>query len=144
MARPPRVERLRHGRLLSGSVFRFFVETWNWIVGYVDNMRGDADVNPQNGHITIDRSDPDNPVIRFRADKLQPGGGAIDVDGVVVMSIDYVDSDTDEDFEDHPYQIRARRGRLVYAPETGALSVVEDASLKQFVNTVELSSYFAS
>lgn len=74
MARPPRVERLRHGRLLSGSVFRFFVETWNWIVGYVDNMRGDADVNPQNGHITIDRSDPDNPVIRFRADKLQPGG----------------------------------------------------------------------
>lgn len=70
MARPPRLELLRHGRLLCGSVFRFFVETWNWLVGYVDNMKGDADVNPQSGYITIDRTDPDHPVIRFCADKL--------------------------------------------------------------------------
>ena len=75
MARPPRLEMLRHGKLLCGSVFRFFVETWNWIVGYVDNMKGDADVNPQDGHITIDRADPDHPVIRFRADKIVAGSG---------------------------------------------------------------------
>ena len=73
MARPPRIEKLQHGKLLCGSVFRFFVETWNWLVGYVDNMKGDADVNPQGGHITIDRTDPDHPVVRFRADKAAGG-----------------------------------------------------------------------
>ena len=65
MAKPPRLEKLRHGRLLSGKVFRFFVETWNWLVGAFDNMRGDADINPAQGSISIDRTDPDNPVIRF-------------------------------------------------------------------------------
>ena len=81
MARPPRIEKLRHGKLLCGSVFRFFVETWNWLVGYVDNMKGDADVNPQAGHITIDRTDPDHPVIRFRADKVA-GGKSVTPDDV--------------------------------------------------------------
>ena len=66
MARPPTIAKLKHGKILSGSVFRFFVETWNWLVGYVDNMKGDADVNPQNGHIVVDRTDPDHPVIRLR------------------------------------------------------------------------------
>lgn len=80
MARPPRIEKLRHGRLLCGSVFRFFVETWNWLVGYVDNMMGDADVNPQSGHITVDRTDPDHPVIRFRADKAAGGGASAALD----------------------------------------------------------------
>lgn len=28
-------------------------------------MRGDADINPAQGSISIDRTDPDNPVIRF-------------------------------------------------------------------------------
>ena len=75
MARPQRLEKLRHGRLLCGSVFRFFVETWNWLTAYVDNMKGDAETDPQSGYITIDRTDPDHPVIRFRADKVAAGGG---------------------------------------------------------------------
>lgn len=79
MARPPRIEKLRHGRLLCGSVFRFFVETWNWLTAYVDNMRGDAETDPQSGYITIDRTDPDHPVIRFRADKVAAGGAATPV-----------------------------------------------------------------
>ncbi len=84
MARPQRIEKLRHGRLLCGSVFRFFVETWNWLTAYVDNMRGDAETDPQSGYITIDRADPDHPVIRFRADKVAAGGGggAAETDGV--------------------------------------------------------------
>lgn len=65
MAKPPRLEKLKHGRLLSGKVFRFFVETWNWLVGAFDNMRGDADINPNEGMISVDRTDPDNLVIRF-------------------------------------------------------------------------------
>ena len=79
MARPQRIEKLRHGRLLCGSVFRFFVETWNWLTAYVDNMKGDAETDPQSGYITIDRTDPDHPVIRFRADKI----GKLGADGTL-------------------------------------------------------------
>lgn len=70
MARPPTIQKLRHGRLLSGNVFRFFVETWNWLTAYVDNMKGDLDVDPMNGVITVDRTQPEHPVIRLRKDRL--------------------------------------------------------------------------
>ena len=99
MARPPRLELLRHGKILCGSVFRFFVETWNWLVGYVDNMKGDADVNPQGGHITIDRTDPDHPVIRFRADKI----GNLMRDG----TLEYV-ADNDWYVDESVHQLRKR------------------------------------
>lgn len=66
--RPQRLETLRHGRLLTGRVFRFFVETWNWLITYVDNLAGDFDVNPQTGVITVDRTKGDRPVIRVRRD----------------------------------------------------------------------------
>lgn len=84
-ARPPRLEKLRHGRLLVGRVFRFFVETWNWLTDYVDNLCGDCDENPQTGIVTVDRSKPDRPVIRLRLDRLQLGAGgpavAVSADG---------------------------------------------------------------
>lgn len=70
MARPQTLQFLRHGRLLSGKVFRFFVETWNWIVRAFSNLRGDAELNGEEGLIYVDRSDPDAPVIRFRKDRL--------------------------------------------------------------------------
>lgn len=70
MAKPPTIQKLRHGRLLCGTVFRFFVETWNWLTAYVDNMKGDLDVDPMNGVITVDRTQADFPVIRFRKDRL--------------------------------------------------------------------------
>lgn len=76
MARPPIVQKLRHDRLLCGAVFKFFVETWNWLTSWVDNAKGDAEVDPQKGYITIDRSNPDSPVIRFRADRLPTSGGS--------------------------------------------------------------------
>ena len=85
MARPPIIAKLRHGKILTFRVFRFFVETWNWMTAYVDNLRGDADVNPNTGYIEVDRTDPDAPVIRLRADKLPAGGGgaavAVSADG---------------------------------------------------------------
>ena len=65
MARPAILQTLKHGKILCRDVFRFFVETWNWLVGYVDNMKGDADINPAQGHVVIDRTDPDRPVIRL-------------------------------------------------------------------------------
>ena len=75
MARPPIVQKLRHDRLLCGQVFRFFVETWNWLTAWVDNVKGDAELDPQKGYLWIDRSNPDAPVVRFMANRLPAGGG---------------------------------------------------------------------
>ena len=74
MARPVQLQKLRHGRILSGGATPHFVETWNWLVAAFDNLKGDADVNPKNGHISIDRSDPDCPVVRLS--NLNGLGGA--------------------------------------------------------------------
>lgn len=65
MARPPAIQKLRHGRVLSGGVFRWFVETWNWMTAVVDNFRGDADRGLGVGYISVDRGDPDAPVLRL-------------------------------------------------------------------------------
>ena len=70
MARPPVLQKLRHGRILCGRVFRFFVETWNWLVGAFNNLCGDWDVNPQAGFLSVDWSDPDKPVVRMHGDAL--------------------------------------------------------------------------
>lgn len=79
MARPPLIQKLRHGTLLTGRLYRWFVETWNWLTGYVDNLRGDFDANPAQGFISVDRTNPDVPVIRFRKDRLPAGGGGASV-----------------------------------------------------------------
>lgn len=55
--------------------------------------------------------------------------------GTVVTSVDYVTSQSDPDFYDHKYEIRIKRGRLSCDAATGALSVVEDPQLKQFIGT---------
>ena len=70
------------------------------------------------------------------------GGGEMPASGVVVMSVDYVTDYTDPDFEDYPFNIRARRGNLTTV--NGAHTVVEDPNLKQFIETIPLSSYFSS
>lgn len=146
MPRPPRVERLRHGRLLSGKPFAFFVETWNWLSRAFDNLKGDADTNGQNGHIHVDWTDSDSPVIRLvNLQNLLAGGGggggeSITASGTIAISVDYVTSSGDSDFAAHPYAIRIRRGTLTYNAGTGALSVVEDNNLKQFIDTIEHSA----
>lgn len=72
---------------------------------------------------------------------LHVGGGPseqpkISASGTVAISVDYVSDYTDPDYVDHAYAIRIRRGKLTYDANTGALSVVEDPSLKQFIETV--------
>lgn len=68
------------------------------------------------------------------------GGGNITASGTIVISVDYVTSSGDDDFAAHPYAIRIRRGTLTYTAATGALSIVEDVNLKQFIETVPHSS----
>ena len=56
---------------------------------------------------------------------------------IVGVSLDYVSSESDKDWEYHKYAIRLKRGRLKI--KDGLLSVEEDSTLSLFVNTVPLS-----
>lgn len=65
-------------------------------------------------------------------------GGGITASGTVVISVDYVTSSGDPDFATHPYAIRIRRGTLSIV--NGEIKPVEDANLKQFIDTIEHSA----
>ena len=90
MARPSIVQYLRHGKILAGKVFGSFVETWNWMVAGWANLKGDYDVDPENGLIYIDRTDEEHPVIRLRTDRLPATGANItteDVDAITGLKL---------------------------------------------------------
>lgn len=70
MARPKALQFLAHGKILCGTAFRFFVETWNYIVRRTDNLRGDKDENESEGYISVDNADPERPVIRLDGEKM--------------------------------------------------------------------------
>lgn len=70
MARPQALQKLRHGKLLSKSVFPQFVETWNYIVERLENIKGDCDDSPTDGLIKFDTTDPEHPVIRLNKSNL--------------------------------------------------------------------------
>lgn len=56
---------LKHGKALCGKAAPRFVETFNHLVDFTKNIKGDADIGKEGGRIHVDRTDPDNPVIRF-------------------------------------------------------------------------------
>lgn len=68
------VQYLKHGKALCGKVFGSFVETFNGLVDFKVNLRGDADRQDGNGHITLDRTDPRHPIIRCDGCRLAGGG----------------------------------------------------------------------
>lgn len=89
--KPTNLQFIKRGKLLCSSAFSSIVETWNWLVSFNDNVRGDADGNGgEDGHIKVDKSVSDHPVIRLvNIDKLRGNGGGGDVtltgtDGVSV------------------------------------------------------------
>ena len=65
MAKPQLLQQLRHGKLLTKENFPLFVETFNYAVNRLENIKGDADVDPQTGKIKFDTTDPEHPVIRL-------------------------------------------------------------------------------
>lgn len=69
MARPQKLQRLRHGRILSAGAFPGFVATWNWLCGIVESWVGDQDIGGD-GCIHVDRTNADVPVIRLDEVKL--------------------------------------------------------------------------
>lgn len=67
---------LQHGLFLNKKNFPDFVESFNWIGERLRNLKGDFDVDPDNGFITIDETDEKHPVIRLtNTDKLGGGKG---------------------------------------------------------------------
>lgn len=66
---------LKHGKALCGKVFGTFVETFNRLVDFHANLKGDGDVS-DDGLVTVDRADPAHPVIRLDRSKLPTGGSS--------------------------------------------------------------------
>ncbi len=56
---------LRGGKILTGTNFPKFVQTWNWMVNFIRNLRGDGENLSTTGYISVDRSSVDHPVIRM-------------------------------------------------------------------------------
>lgn len=73
--RPNFLSWLRHDRLLTKKNFPTFVDTFNYIVERIDKLKGDKDLDPQKGLISVDNTDPDHPVIRLDSTRLPKGGG---------------------------------------------------------------------
>ena len=69
MARPQKLQRLRHGRIFSKGAFPGIVETWNWLCAIVESWVGDRDLGGD-GFIYVDRTNADVPVIRLDLNKL--------------------------------------------------------------------------
>lgn len=69
MARPQKLQRLRHGRIFSKGAFPGIVDTWNWLCDIVESWVGDRDLGGD-GCIYVDRTNPDVPVIRLDEVKL--------------------------------------------------------------------------
>ncbi len=65
---------LSGGKILTGANFPNFVQTWNWMVDFIRNLKGDGDNLTSDGYISVDRSNEKWPVIRT-AKALPEGGG---------------------------------------------------------------------
>lgn len=77
---------LKSGKALCGKAFPQFVATWNWLVNFCSNMKGDADVNDAQGKITVDRADPAHPIIRCSGCSGGGGGDATTTAGVTSVN----------------------------------------------------------
>lgn len=62
MARPGILCKLQKGTLIDAQPN--FVDTFNWLVEFVENLKGEGEVNPARSRIVIDRTDTARPVIR--------------------------------------------------------------------------------
>ena len=69
MARPQKLQRIRHGRIFSKGAFPGIVDTWNWLCDIVESWVGDRDLGGD-GCIYVDRTNLDVPVIRLDEVKL--------------------------------------------------------------------------
>lgn len=72
MARPATLCRLKKGTFIDDNLG--FVETFNYLVDFIDNLKGDGDLDVGRP-VKLDRSKDDRPVIRFNTNARGAGGG---------------------------------------------------------------------
>lgn len=87
MARPEVLQRLQHGKVLTQSNFPDFVETFNYSVNRIENIKGDKEVDFVNGHITVDDTDPEHPVLRWNYSESDLSSRGIVVDAVSISCV---------------------------------------------------------
>ena len=93
--RPPILCKLKKGKLIDADDNKGFVDTFNWMVDFINNLCGDGDLD-KGKLITLDRTIDDRPVIRG-------GGGMVlkcgddsnivftpDTDGKIKVDVYYV------------------------------------------------------
>lgn len=119
MARPQILQELRHGKLLTKENFPQFVDTFNYTVTRLENLKGDADVRPNGGWVTVDNSDPEHPVIRLRNTPISPSLSAVVSGDTEVVgarkSIDLVDEQgSDPYYQLHNFQTSVESGPDTY------------------------------
>ena len=74
-------QHLKHGKALCGKAFSNFVETFNALVDFMTNVKGDADDENGEGNIRFDRSNQEHPVIRCEGCSSEGGITVTDTDG---------------------------------------------------------------
>lgn len=82
--RPPFLCKLAKGTLIDANPG--FVDTFNWLVDFCNNICGDADLNSQLG-IQVDKTVDDHPVVRLLQENISGGGGG-GGGGTVTVSAD--------------------------------------------------------
>lgn len=62
-------QKVEHGKFLTRKAFPKFVETFNAMVDFIRNLKGEAEINNDIGEIWIDRTNESHPVIRSKNPK---------------------------------------------------------------------------
>lgn len=76
--RPAVLCKLKKGVILDAQ--QGFVDTFNWMVDFINNLKGEGEVDDGKSDLVVDRSVSDNPVIRGGS-KDSGGGSGIKVIG---------------------------------------------------------------
>ena len=69
------IQFLKPGKALCSAAFPNLCATWNWMADALSNLKGDHDLTQNDGHISVDWTAPNHPVIRCVNCKAKSGGG---------------------------------------------------------------------
>lgn len=136
--RPAILCHLKKGTLIDANPG--FVDTFNWLVDFCNNLQGDKDLN-RDKHISVNKTKDDHPVIEFDG---EAGSGAIAVadDQIVVISHEWTGAEGGDDGL-HPYCWMIKRGRLAIGEaadeNAGKLIIQPDDTLTTYIETTPLS-----